>query len=618
MSFVYSTLLLLLSVLLLPAVGAAPISGDASSNALTEALPNTFQTDKSPGNDAPTEAFSEIANAAGLDFVHFSGISGEFYFSEILGAGGAFLDYDQDGDLDVYLVQSHVVPCKPTVNPNDPPCQEQASEQESLRDRLYRNDLVIDEDGTPKIHFTDVTQTSGIVAIGYGMGVAAGDIDNDGWPDLYITNHGPNQLLKNNGDGTFTEITEKAGVGEDRWSVSAAFLDFDRDGLLDLFVGNYVDYSLKNHEECYAPDGSRDYCSPLTFRPVPCRLFRNRGDGTFEDVSGKSGIIKEYQGALGVIGADFNGDGWVDIYVGNDGRPNQLWINQHNGTFLDEAFLAGTAVNMDGVAEASMGVDAGDFDNDGDEDLFMTHLTEESNTLYVNDGTGWFQDRSVATGVAVPSQGHTAFGTSWFDYDNDGWLDLLVVNGDVRVMPNLARVGDSLPFHQPNHLLANTRADTSHSARDRRFADITPQAGAAFALSEVSRGAAFGDIDNDGDIDILITNNSGPVRLLKNNLDSANHWLGLRLVDKSGRDALGARVRVEREDASPLWRRSRTDGSYASSNDPRVITGLGASDKVKAVRVIWPDGQSEEWKAQEGEYLAVDRYMTLREGESIP
>lgn len=551
--------------------------------------------------------FSEISQASGLDFTHFAGMSGEFYFSEILGAGGGFIDYDNDGDLDVYLVQSHTVPCQSTVdraNAECSPVSEQQRQFPSLGDRLYRNDLLIKEDGTRQVRFTDVTEASGIRAFGYGMGVAVGDIDNDGWSDLYVTNHGPNQLFRNNGDGSFRDVTREAGAEDSRWSVSAAFLDFDRDGWLDLFIGNYVDYSLKNHDECYAPDGTRDYCSPLTFRPFPCRLLRNRGDGTFEDVSGRSGIIKEYGGALGVVSADFNGDGWPDVYVANDGRPNQLWINQQNGTFINESFLAGTAVNMDGAAEASMGVDAGDFDNDGDEDLFMTHLLEETNTLYVNDGSGWFQDRSVATGVAVPSQGYTAFGTSWFDYNNDGWLDLLVVNGDVRTVPALVRAGDPIPFHQPNQLLANTG--------NGQFQDITQQAGEAFSVSEISRGAAFGDVDNDGDTDVLITNNSGAVRLLRNNTRANNHWLGLRLLDKSGRDALGAKIRIQREGASPLWRRIRTDGSYASANDPRIIVGLGSSEKILSMQVFWPSGQIQEWKGSEHN-LTVDRYLVIRE-----
>nr|VFK56875.1 MAG: Repeat domain-containing protein [Candidatus Kentron sp. TUN]VFK64289.1 MAG: Repeat domain-containing protein [Candidatus Kentron sp. TUN] len=570
-------------------------------------LSTDLQASDLPWNGTQFATFSEISRESGLDFIHFSGISGEFYFSEILGSGGALFDYDKDGDLDVYLVQGRALACVSIPGASESSCSDTTGDKGLPRDRLYRNDLTVMEDGTRRIRFTDVTEASRIQATGYGMGVAVGDFDNDGWPDLYITNYGPNQFLRNNGDGTFQDITKKAGVEESRWSVSASFLDFDRDGWLDLFVGNYVDFSIKNHQSCYAPDGTRDYCSPLTFRPIPCRLFRNRGNGTFEDISGRSGIIKENAGALGVVSADFNGDGWVDIYVGNDGRPNQLWINQRDGTFQNEAFLAGAAVNMDGAAEASMGVDAGDFDNDGDEDLFMTHLLEETNTLYINDGAGWFQDRSVATGVAVPSQGRTAFGTSWVDYNNDGWLDLIIVNGDVKTIPELARNGDPLPYHQPNQLLVNTG--------NGKLQDVTTQAGPAFSLSEISRGAVFGDVDNDGDMDVLITNNSGPVRLLRNDVNNNNHWLGIRLLDETGRDALGAYVEVQRDSAPSLWRRARTDGSYASANDPRILVGLGSFNKVRAVRVRWPNGHQEEWRAAVGGYLTVDRYLTLQEGQ---
>nr|VFK68121.1 MAG: Repeat domain-containing protein [Candidatus Kentron sp. UNK]VFK73395.1 MAG: Repeat domain-containing protein [Candidatus Kentron sp. UNK] len=584
-----------------------------ASSPMIAAEPTTPKSHPSIGGPSPNGVhppiFSEIAGESGLDFVHFSGISGEFYFSEILGAGGALFDYDRDGDLDVYLVQGHALTCESAPDATQSLCPNVTDYKgEPPQDRLYRNDSVT-EGNARQIRFTEVTEKSRIQATGYGMGVAVGDFDNDGWPDLYITNYGSNQLLHNNGDGTFRDVTREAGVDEPRWSVSAAFLDFDRDGLLDLFVGNYVDFSIGNHQSCYAPDGSRDYCSPLTFRPLPCRLFRNRGDGTFEDVSGKSGIAREDAGALGVVSADFNGDGWPDIYVGNDGRPNQLWINQKDGTFRNDALLAGTAVNMDGAAEASMGVDAGDFDNDGDEDLFMTHLLEETNTLYVNDGAGWFQDRSVATGIAVPSQGRTAFGASWIDYDNDSLLDLIIVNGDVKTIPELAQKGDPLPYHQPNQLLANIGSG--------KFQDISTRAGPAFALSEISRGAVFGDIDNDGDIDVLVANNSGPARLLRNDLPNDNYWLGLRLLDKSGRDALGARVQVLRDNAPTLWRRARTDGSYASANDPRVLVGLGLADKIRAVRIFWPSGDKEEWLATEKNHF-VDRYSTLREGEGTP
>ncbi len=573
----------LLSGLLVTYAGAAPVP--AKKNAANKHQPDAV------------EPFSEMAEAVGIDFVHFNGMSGEFYAPEIAGGGGALFDYDNDGDLDVYLAQGHMLGADKTLaDAVLPPRSDQP-----LTDRLYRNDLRVAEDGTRTLHFTDVTATSGIEETGYGMGVAAGDFNNDGWVDLYVTNFGRNQLLHNQGDGTFADVTEKAGVDDRRWSVSAAFLDFDRDGWLDLFVGNYVDFSLANNKPCYTPNGARDYCSPLSYKSLPDRLFRNRGDGTFEDVSAKARITRNFGGALGVIAADFNNDGWLDLYVANDGLPNQLWINQKDGTFLDDAFLAGAAVNMDGATEASMGVDAADFDSDGDEDLFMTHLLGETNTLYVNDGQGWFEDRSLATGLAAPSKAYTSFGTAWFDYDNDGWLDLFIANGEVKTIPALARAGDVYPLHQPNQLFANLG--------DGRFREITSQAPKAFAPSEVSRGAAFGDVDNDGDVDILVVNNSGRARLLINHVGNQNHWLGLRLLNRSKRDALGARVAVYRPSGAPLWRRVRADGSYASANDPRVLVGLGAAEAIRSVHVRWPGGQTEQWTD-----LPVDRYTTLQEG----
>jgi hypothetical protein len=546
-----------------------------------------------------SELFSEKSETSGLDFVHFNGMSGEYYFPEIMGAGGAVFDYDNDGDLDIYLVQGQMLgPGKTLADAVFPP-----HKGSSLTDRLYRNDLTISRDGVRRLKFTDVTTQSHIQSDGYGMGVTVGDYNNDGWVDLYITNFGSNQLYRNNADGTFTDVTAEAGVDDRHWSVSAAFFDFDRDGWLDLYVGNYVNFTLANHKPCYAKSSARDYCSPLAYSAVPDKLFRNRGDGTFEDVSARARIIREFGGALGVATADFDGDNWLDIYVANDGLPNQLWVNQRNGTFANNALIAGTAVNMEGVAEASMGVDAADFDGDGDVDIFMTHLLGETNTLYVNNGKGWFEDLSLTTGLATPSKRYTAFGTAWFDYNNDGWLDLFVANGEVRIIPALRRRGDPFPMHQPNQLFQNLGNGT--------FQEVSTQAGRVFKLSEVSRGAAFGDIDNDGDTDILVVNNSSPVRLLINEVGHKKPWLGLRLVERSGRDATGARVAVYRNDELPLWRRVHTDGSYASANDSRLLVGLGNAAHVKKIEVHWPNGAIETWRD-----LPVNRYTVLSQGQS--
>ncbi|HMB54350.1 MAG TPA: VCBS repeat-containing protein, partial [Thermoanaerobaculia bacterium] len=431
------------------------------------------------GDAAPTTAyFAEAAADTGLDFVHWNGMTGGYYMAEVTGSGAALLDYDGDGDLDVYFVQGRLLgPGKsagdaifPTTLPTD-------------RGRLYRNRLA--EDG--RLGFEDVSEEAVPPHTGYGMGVATGDYDGDGDPDLYLTHLGRNQLLRNEGDGTFRDVTDASGAGDDGWSVPAAFLDFDRDGDLDLFVGNYVDFPFDDPPVCNDFAGEQDYCGPDSFAPQADRLFENRGDGTFRDVTAERGLTGGFGPALGVVAADFDGDGWIDLYVANDQRPNNLWLNQGDGTLRDEALLAGAAMNAEGKAEASMGVDGGDFDGDGDLDLFMAHLVTETNTLYVNEGGGLFTDRSVEMGLAQPSKRFTGFGTSWLDYDNDGDLDLLVVNGEVDVIDELHRAGDPFPYEQPNQLFENLG--------DGRYREVTAEAGAPFQLSEVSRGALFGDLD---------------------------------------------------------------------------------------------------------------------------
>ena len=539
--------------------------------------------------------FIESAATTGLDFHHFNGATGRYYMAEVMGAGGALFDYDLDGDLDVYLAQGSMLGGEDYAealfpHPGGPP----------EGGRLFRNLLA----ETGELRFEDVTADAGLTATGYGMGAFTGDLDNDGDPDLYVTHLGPNRLWRNDGDGSFTDVTAASGTDDRRWSTAASFFDYDRDGRLDLYVVNYVDFAPERNKECYAASSALDYCGPLSYSPYPDRLFRNRGDGTFEDVSTAARIAAVSGPGLGVVAADFDRDGRPDLYVANDDTANFLWRNQGDGTFADEALLAGVAFNQAGEAEASMGVDAGDFDGDGDDDLFMTHIDDETNTLYRNDGHGIFEDRTAASGLGPPSRGMTGFGAAWFDADNDGRLDLLTVNGHVRIDPLQAAAGEPDPLLQSDQFFRN--------AGGGRFEEASAAAGPHFAERAVGRGAAFGDVDNDGDTDVLVTRNNGPVRLLLNQAGQDRRWVGLRLLTApGGRDAYGARVALRLADGRTLWRRARADGSYLVSNDPRVLAGLGTDGEVTAVTVHWPDGAIESWP---GAAAPAGRYTVLVRG----
>ncbi|MBM3558949.1 MAG: CRTAC1 family protein, partial [Alphaproteobacteria bacterium] len=502
---------------------------------------------------------TDIAAEAGLVFEHEAGATGAFRLPEIIGSGAALLDYDGDGDLDVYLIQGH-----PGARTSD---------------RLFRNTLV--ESG--RLGFLDVTAAAGLGRTAWGMGAAVGDYDNDGDADLYVTAFGSNVLYRNNGDGTFTDVTAEAGVDDPRWTTGAAFVDYDADGDLDLVVVAYVDFTEAGNKPCYEPAGQRDYCLPAEFRPLPARLFRNDGAGRFADVTVPAGLGAASGAGLGVIATDANGDGWLDLYVANDGTANHLWVNDGAGTFTERGLESGTAFDVAGRAEAGMGLASGDFDEDGDEDLFVTNLVGETNTLYVNDGRGAYEDRTPEWGLAAPSRPFTGFGTTWFDLDNDGRLDLFVANGAVSIDDR--HRGATHPYQQRNSLL---RLEAGV------YRDVSLEAGPALALEEVSRGAAFGDLDNDGDIDVLVTNNNGPARLLRNDLPRRPHWLGLRLQGTvAARDAQGAAVRVIRPGGGVMLRRAHTDGSYLSASDPRVFVGLGVDGRVAGVEVEWRRGERE-------------------------
>ena len=534
--------------------------------------------------------FREAAYESGLRFQHFTGATGQYYLPEIMGSGVALFDYDADGDLDIFLVQGTILelgksagdarfPLPGTSRPGN---------------RLFRNMLK----ETGRLLFEDVTEQAGLSHVGYGMGVAVGDYNNDGYPDLYVTNFGANILYRNNGNGTFTDVTREAGVESGGWSASAAFVDYDKDGYLDLYVTRYLDFTIKGNKECSSPAGERDYCAPAAYKPVSHRLFRNLGNGRFQDVTQSAGISAAGGPGLGVVCADFNGDGWPDIYVTNDGAPNLLWLNNGNGTFRESALLSGAAYSADGVARAGMGVTAGDFDGSGSESILVTNLSREGATLYRNNGRGEFTDSTMEVRLYQPTYPYTGFGVQWFDYDNDGRPDLFIANGAVTRMELLR--GTPYPFNQKNLLLHN---------ESTRFRDASSAAGPALQLSEVGRGAAFGDLDNDGGIDIVISNNNGPARLLLNQTAPRGHWLEVRLEGvKCNRDGTGARVAVLMKGQKPVWRRAHTDGSYLSASDVRVHFGLGQNTEAQ-ILVEWPDDVKETWSG-----INADSIVTLREG----
>ncbi|MBY6204054.1 CRTAC1 family protein [Halomonas denitrificans] len=561
--------------------------------ALFAALTVAAAATAAPAN-ASSAWFADVTAEAGLDFEYVNGAEGRFWFPEIMGGGAALLDYDGDGRLDLYLVQGGRF--GPEATPAD----------RSHGDRLYRN---VTEPGGP-IRLADVTGEAGIDARGYGQGVAAADYDGDGDTDLYVLNVGPNQLWRNNGDGTFSDVTETAGVGDPRWSVSASFADVTGDGRLDLLVVNYVDWSFEGHRDCRAAGSSRlDYCSPSAYPPAPDALFVNLGDGTFRDASDAVGLSGAAQPGLGAVAADFDDNGRVDLYVANDGTPNQYWLNPGDGRWVDEAFLAGNAVNASGAAEAGMGVDAGDHDRDGDLDLFVTHLVRETNTLYRNDGQGWFTDATASSGLGPPSLPKTGFGTAFVDFDRDGRLDLFVANGGVvsdGEDDGPPVEGDrSWPYHQTDQLFAGG---------DDRFRDATAGAGPALQVERTGRGAAFGDLDNDGRVDVVVANNRGAAQLLHNVTDAGPRWIGVDLRDADGgRDALPASVRVISPDGLTLAARARSDGSYASANDPRAVLALGEHAGPVELEVRWPDGQRERFAG-----LEVDVYHELVRGQGAP
>ena len=490
----------------------------------------------------------DVTQAAGLDFVHYNGFSGEYYYVETFGAGAAFLDVDGDGWLDLYLVNGAPLSGE---RPDPIPAN-----------RLYHN--------TGTGGFADVTAASGAGHTGYGMGCAAADYDADGDVDLYVTNVGPNLLLRNEGAGRFADATAAVGGADARWGTSCGFLDYDLDGDLDLYTTNYVDFDPQKNIVC-AEGGIRSYCEPKFYEPAGDVLYRNE-DGQFRDVASEVGIIHKGRG-LGVAFADYDLDGDTDIYVANDGTMNCLYQNQGN-RFAEVGLYAGGRYNEDGLAEAGMGVEFGDWDNDGFQDVFVTNFAQETNTLYGNDGQGQFYDITLRAGLAECSYKPLGFGTNFLDYDNDGDLDLFVANG--HVMDKITQVHPDHAYPQPNQVLCNQRGT--------RFVDVSTRLGPALAAAAVSRGSATADYDNDGDLDLLVTNVAATPNLLRNDGGNRQHWLTIQL----GGTSQHARVAVTAGGQRQVKER-QAGGSYLSSSDPRLHFGLGEATRA-TVEIRWPDG----------------------------
>ena len=528
--------------------------------------------------------FVDAGPELGLLFDHTSGVEGEFLMPEAMGSGLALFDYDDDGDLDVYFVNADAE--------TDPAL--------ATGNRLFRQDA----DGV----FRDATREAGVGDTGYGMGTALGDIDNDGDLDLLVTNDGPNRLYRNNADGTFSDITESAGIEGSRWSTSAAFCDIDDDGFLDLYIANYV--TNEPPYACASGTGEPDYCGPNTYRGVPDRLYRNAG-GSFVDISEPSGIAQTARNGLGVVCFDFDGDAKDDFLVANDGERNQLWMNQGEGRFVDRGVWFGIATNIEGGTEASMGIALGDVDGDLRLDALMTHLDGETNTLYLADPMGMLLDSSALAGIGLPSVRYTGFGTALADFDLDADLDLAVANGRVRrdpVSPG-PRDGESSIdafrrlYAEPNLIMVNN---------DRGWFDDDCDRAAGFCdATEVSRGLLAGDIDADGDLDILVTNANGRARIYRNDTPGTGNWLKLKVVDPVlNRDAIGAAVSVRLGDAWQVRPVMHTT-SYLSSADAMVHFGLGPAPTVDEIAVTWPDGARERFPGG-----PANRMMTIRKGNS--
>jgi enediyne biosynthesis protein E4 len=528
-------------------------------------------------------AFVDVARTAGITFSHDNAATSEKFLIETMGSGCGWIDYDQDGLLDLYLVNSAATHAYKPANP--------------LRSALYRNN----GDGT----FSDVTEKAGVGGEGlFGMGIAVGDYDNDGFPDLFVCGYGRCILYHNNHDGTFTDVTARVGVANPgRWASSAAWFDYDNDGRLDLVIANYVDWSAERNFYCgdHGP-GMRSYCHPDDFNGQPPTLYHNNGDGTFTDVSKSSGVGLKAGNGLGVVTFDYDNDGWQDIFIANDHMPNFLFHNNRSGTFSEVGYLAGVAVSGDGQFEAGMGTDAADTTGSGRMDLIVTHLDMQLARFYQYLGDGSFDDATFRSKIGYATFHMSGFGTRFFDYDNDGMIDLFMANG--HVLDNIERYHADTKYAEPKLMFRNTGRGI--------FENVSDQLGPDFLLPRVSRGAAVGDFDNDGDLDILINNNGQAPQILRNDGGNANHWLEILLIGtKSNRDGVGARVKLTAGDLV-LYDQRKGGMSYQAAQDPRLHFGLGQRPRVDSLEIIWPSGMTTKIAN-----IKADQIIAIKEGEGI-
>jgi len=540
-----------------------------------------------PSNAYPGIRFEEVAAKSGLHFTTHNCATPNKNQPETMVAGVALLDYDGDGFLDIYLVNGAEIPSLKKTSP-------------AYWNRLFHNN----RDGT----FTDVTEKAGVAGAGYGMGVAVGDFDNDGRPDIFLANVTGNQLLRNNGDGTFTDVTLKAGLsgakfnGTKMWSVGGGWFDFNNDGLLDLFVVNYCQWEVNKDPVCLLKEGLRAYCHPNLYGPLHNSLFRNNGDGTFTDVSHETGIDAFFGKGMAVVFADIDGDGFLDAFVTNDTMPNFLFRNLGGKKFEEIAVSAGVAYSPDGNALSGMGADFRDVNNDGLPDIWHTAVEHEEFPLYINQGGSTFVDANSSSGLGPLTNRMTGWSNGIYDFDNDGWKDLFVVRANV--MDNIQQAIPAESYPEPNSVFRNLG--------NGRFQDVSPDAGPSFQFPGAHRGAAFGDIFNTGRIDAVVSSLNEPVKLFRNVGAAGQHWLVLRLVGtRSNRMGLGAQIRIVTPDGRSQWNEATTAVGYACSSDPRVHFGLGANTVVKEIRITWPSRTVQQLTS-----VSADQILTIEEPKS--